>query len=74
MKQFALLALLGATSAVSLERHHHHHHEYVETPADSRKAWEETRDASRAAAAEQLRFQAEHNKMVADNFAADTKE
>ena len=43
----------------------------AETPDESRAAWKNTRDASRAAAAEQERFQLEHNKMVAKNYADD---
>jgi len=41
------------------------------TPADSYKQKADSLRAVRAAVAEQERFMAEHNKMVADNFAAD---
>ena len=41
------------------------------TPADSYKQKADSLSAVNAAVAEQERFQAEHNKMVADNFAAD---
>ena len=41
------------------------------TPADSYKQKADSLKAVNAAVAEQERFQAEHNKMVADNFAAD---
>merc|ERR1712046_326079 len=42
------------------------------TPDESRKAWDETRNTSWAVVAEQQRFQAEHNAMVAKNFDDDT--
>ena len=41
------------------------------TPADSYKQKADSLRAVNAAVAEQKRFMAEHNKMVADNFAAD---
>ena len=71
MKYFALLALFASVEA----RHHHHHSMMqVSTPDQSRAAWSETRDQSRAVAAEQERFQKEHNAMVAKNYADDTLE
>merc|ERR1711935_1061338 len=44
------------------------------TPDQSRAAWQETRDLSRTVAAEQERFQKEHNAMVAKNYADDTRD
>ena len=69
MKFFALVAILGVSSA----RHHHAHGlAQLSTPEESRQAWDSTRNTSWAVVAEQERFQAEHNAMVAKNFADDT--
>ena len=46
----------------------------ISTPDQSRAAWQQTRDESRAVAAEQERFQKEHNAMVAKNYADDTRD
>ena len=46
----------------------------LQTPDQSRAAWQETRDASRTAAAEQERFQKEHNAAVAKDYADDTRD
>ena len=71
MKYSILIALIATVGA---KHHHRHHHSLsqLNTPEDSRKAWQETRDLSRAVAAEQERFQKEHNAMVAKNYADDT--
>merc|ERR1712086_138824 len=70
MKYFVLVALLGNSAA----KHNHHAHGLAQlsSPEESRNAWQSTRDASWAVVAEQQRFQAEHNAMVAKNFADDT--
>ena len=71
MKYFVLVALLGNAAA----KHHHHAHGLAQlsAPEDSRNAWQTTRDASLGVVAEQVRFQAAHNAMVAKNFADDTE-
>jgi len=68
MKYSVLVALLGVTEA----KHHHHRLAQLTTPDESRAAWDTTRNTSWAVAAEQQRFQAEHNAMVAKNFDDDT--
>jgi len=62
MKYSVLVALIGSSKAVQL----------AGTPADSRKAWDETRNTSYSVVAEQERFMAEHNAMVKKNFDDDT--
>ena len=69
MKFFALVAVLGVTSA---KHHHTHGLAQLSTPEESRAAWDTTRNESWKVVAEQQRFQAEHNAMVAKNFAEDT--
>jgi len=66
MKYSVLVALLGSAQAK------HHRLAQLSTPDESRKAWDETRNTSWAVVAEQQRFQAEHNAMVAKNFDDDT--
>jgi len=69
MKYSVLVALLGTSQA----RHHNHHRlAQLNTPDESRAAWDSTRNTSWAVVAEQQRFQAEHNAMVAKNFDDDT--
>lgn len=72
MKYFVLVALLGNSAA---KHHHQHAHGLAQlsSPEESRNAWQSTRDASWAVVAEQERFQAAHNAMVAKNFADDTE-
>lgn len=66
MKYSVLVALLGSAQAKN------HRLAQLSTPDESRKAWDETRNTSWAVVAEQQRFQAEHNAMVAKNFDDDT--
>ena len=69
MKYFVLVALLGNSAA---KHHHAHGLAQLSSPEESRNAWDATRNESWKVVAEQQRFQAEHNAMVAKNFADDT--